>query len=337
MLRNHWYPLARSGDVKGELPVAVELFGEPLVLFRDGGGGVHCLEDRCAHRSAPLSLGVVREGCLECPYHGWRYGEGGRCVHIPTLEEQKHIPRGAHIQARAAIERGGLIWVWAGAAGTAAESRLAHYPALDSPEWWVAGQGVVDLDIDHGLLIENLLDSSHLPFTHRDTIARPEQAQPLVVELTELPNGGVQGVYKSTREPRLRLPDLLAFDPPCHVRAEKADQSLQRVWHCLPWGKDRLRMIWWIALRRAALDPATAEKLKDDVERARLEQMYFDGQSRIYQEDFAMLRGQQRRLALKASPFGCPVKVDALVLRYRRWREANEQPGTWFEGYTPTE
>jgi nitrite reductase/ring-hydroxylating ferredoxin subunit len=41
--------------------------------------------DRCPHRGARLSLDRVREGRLECPYHGWRFAAEGRCVAIPAL------------------------------------------------------------------------------------------------------------------------------------------------------------------------------------------------------------------------------------------------------------
>ena len=57
----------------------VSIFGEPLVLWRsEDNGDVHCANDICPHRSSALSEGRVRDGKLECYYHGWQFdGERG--------------------------------------------------------------------------------------------------------------------------------------------------------------------------------------------------------------------------------------------------------------------
>jgi len=333
MLRNYWYPMVRSADVPSDRPVAVELFGEPLVVFRDEAAVLHCLEDRCGHRSAPLSLGILCKGRVECPYHGWQYGARGRCEHIPTLADAGSIPRGAHVSWRAVIERAGLIWIWAGAPETADESKLPSYPEFSSPEWWVVTQGTIDLAVDHSLVIENLLDPTHVSFTHRGTLSKPEEAQPLVVTVTETQEGGLIGRFQATREPKPRLPEFFAFDAPCHVRVGKDDHSVTRLFHCLPVAQSRMRMIWWIALRRSALSPELARKVANEAERLLVEKQYFDGQMSILKQDVEMLLGQQRRIELGANSFACPLKGDGLAYRYRQWREANDVSGTWFEGY----
>ena len=48
-LRRFWHGIVLSKEV-GELPLAIRLFGEDLVLFRDGGGQVGLLHRHCAHR-----------------------------------------------------------------------------------------------------------------------------------------------------------------------------------------------------------------------------------------------------------------------------------------------
>ena len=83
-LREFWYIAARSRDLSGA-PIARTVLGERLVLFRRKDGFPAALLDRCAHRNAPLSRGTVRDGCVECPYHGWLYNAYGRCVEIPSL------------------------------------------------------------------------------------------------------------------------------------------------------------------------------------------------------------------------------------------------------------
>ena len=82
--RMHWHPVAEAAAVDGQ-PVADRLLGQDLVLWRDAAGVVHAWPDQCPHRGAKLSLGRVEQGCLECPYHGWRFDAGGQCVQVPAL------------------------------------------------------------------------------------------------------------------------------------------------------------------------------------------------------------------------------------------------------------
>src|SRR5690606_30093265 len=73
-LRNRWYALCRSSDVrKGEL-TRIDRAGEELLLWRDASGTVHVQEDRCPHRGARLSLGVHLGDRIACGYHGLQMG-----------------------------------------------------------------------------------------------------------------------------------------------------------------------------------------------------------------------------------------------------------------------
>lgn len=78
----HWHLVGTLGDIPQDQPVSRTIGTTPVVLFRTGET-VTALRDRCAHRFAPLSLGKVVDGTLQCPYHGLRYGRDGRCVFNP--------------------------------------------------------------------------------------------------------------------------------------------------------------------------------------------------------------------------------------------------------------
>jgi len=72
-MRNHWYPVAFASELpRGATgsrptdPYGFQLLGDPIVLFRDQHGAAQCVQDKCSHRSAPLSVGTVRDGRLEC-------------------------------------------------------------------------------------------------------------------------------------------------------------------------------------------------------------------------------------------------------------------------------
>lgn len=70
--RKHWYPVTFVENLpEGAEPLAFSVYGYGVVLWRDAGGDLRCVEDRCPHRSAKLSEGRVSEsGALQCQYHG---------------------------------------------------------------------------------------------------------------------------------------------------------------------------------------------------------------------------------------------------------------------------
>src|SRR5947207_3301870 len=110
LLRNAWY-IAAWADELGASPLARRICNEPVVLFRDGDGRAAALEDRCCHRAAPLHLGAVVEGGIQCGYHGLTFDASGRCVAIPG---QSRIPEEARVRPYPVVEKNQLVWLWMG-------------------------------------------------------------------------------------------------------------------------------------------------------------------------------------------------------------------------------
>ena len=107
-LRAHWWPVALSLELRNT-PLACQVDDTPLVLFRANDGRPAALPDRCPHRFAPLSAGKVREGQIECPYHGWRFAADGRCTRVPgTNLSPCSKPL---LDSLPCCEAHGLVWV----------------------------------------------------------------------------------------------------------------------------------------------------------------------------------------------------------------------------------
>ena len=85
-----WYVVARAEDLS-DRPTQVRVAGNQLVLFRDRGRKVRAIGAYCPHMGANLADGVVRDGCVECPFHRWRIDGEGRVVHMP--DGQRPEPR----------------------------------------------------------------------------------------------------------------------------------------------------------------------------------------------------------------------------------------------------
>ncbi|WP_026927702.1 Rieske 2Fe-2S domain-containing protein [Granulicoccus phenolivorans] len=84
-LRNRWYPILPSRMVATGDMVPVKRLNVDWVLFRDAKGQVHMLEDRCPHRSAPLSVGQHLGDRIACLYHGVQVNGEGTVVSVPGM------------------------------------------------------------------------------------------------------------------------------------------------------------------------------------------------------------------------------------------------------------
>lgn len=309
-LSNAWYPVLRSGDLRPNRPAKLRLLGEPVVLFLDREARPQCLADRCPHRSTPLSLGRVVAGELECRYHGWRFGTDGACVRIPTLREGEPIPAAAHAASYPTATVDGLVWVFLGDPGLVNADDIVRHAELSDPSWRSVDMWF-DFEIDYELLIENLLDPSHLPFTHDRTLSRRRQAQPLDMEIEPRVDGFV-GKARKTRGAQGSA-GVFTFIGPHTVRLDlsSARAGFVQIHHCVPLDVDpahpRVRLFSRM-VRNGILSFPGAERL------TRL------GSRVILWQDLAMLKGQQRRLADGASPWPCPVEGDRIAIEYRRWR-----------------
>ncbi|MBS0472315.1 MAG: aromatic ring-hydroxylating dioxygenase subunit alpha [Proteobacteria bacterium] len=159
---DHWYPLAWSEEVAPGKAVARRFAGDPIVLFRGKGGRVFALEDRCAHRQVPLSLGVVEGDTLRCGYHGWAYSNGGKCIDVPYLGRER-LPNG--VRAYPVHEVDGLIFIFPGDASLAAARAPA---ALGSKANGAYKTRQLNREVacHYTFMHENLFDMNH-QFLHR--------------------------------------------------------------------------------------------------------------------------------------------------------------------------
>lgn len=164
-LNNRWYVAALSQELENR-PLGRVILGEPVVLYRVSDGSAVALEDRCVHRQAPLSLGEVVNDALQCGYHGFQYDRAGRCVRVPG---QTRIPPGACVRAYPVREKQGLVYIWPGDPAQADNLEPYDWPWVDKPGW----RGLYakfQARCDYRLLIDNLLDLTHLAFAHGTTI-----------------------------------------------------------------------------------------------------------------------------------------------------------------------
>jgi len=192
-----WYPVAYLKDLDRSQPSAFTLLDQDLVIWWDGpGGSWQAFDDVCPHRLVPLSEGRINAaGALECPYHGWSFDGAGQCLTIPQAAAgASHSSSRSCARRRATATAQGLLFVFAGQASKAAEHPLPIVPLLEEPQWLVQDT-FRDLPYDALTLLENVLDVSHVPFTHHATVGRRENAGPVELELTASDADGFSGIW----------------------------------------------------------------------------------------------------------------------------------------------
>ena len=113
MLRRYWHPVCLSQNLK-DIPAAVRMLCEDLVLFRDGKGRAGLLGIRCPHRLASLEYGQVREDGLMCSYHGWRYDVKGHCIDTPLEPPDSSLKDRVRHLWYPVQDWGGVIWTYMG-------------------------------------------------------------------------------------------------------------------------------------------------------------------------------------------------------------------------------
>ena len=160
-LPDWWLPLAALTDLAPGRCLPTQHFEHKLVLWQ-GSDGPAVFDDRCPHRGASLSLGRVHDGQLECPYHGWRFAQDGRCVAVPAVPgfqpPATHAARVWRLQ-----QRHGLLWV---AGAQAADTEPHAPPALDDLPAKRVLCGPFDVAISAPRVVENFLDTAHFGFVH---------------------------------------------------------------------------------------------------------------------------------------------------------------------------
>jgi chlorophyllide a oxygenase len=218
-------------------------------------------------------------------------------------------PTTASVKALPVVEKAGMIWVWPGKGVPGALPE----PAYQAPKnFALQAEIVMDLDVEHGLMMENLLDLAHAPFTHTGTFAKGWLVPNLVrfVNLPQAPRTGYWDPY----------PIHMCFEPPCYVistiglRGKDCGRHLHQLHACVPKGKGKTRLLYRLYLdfyKWIRFIPGN---------------FYFWQHlaQQVVGEDIRLVRGQQERLQAGENVWNQPVGYDKLGVLYRRWRNQVE-------------
>ena len=180
-LRDYWYAVASDVEVTAG-PVSRTLLGEPMVIYKDPNGDAVAAPDRCPHRQAPLSKGSVEHGVLVCCYHGWSFGEGGRCLSIPSAAPGIPIPQNSHLQCFKTAICYGLIWVCLGKPA----ADIPQIPEEDDAVFRRINNPVAIWRVSATRMTDNFLDIAHFPWVHTGTFGNRQRTLVEKIKMCDL-------------------------------------------------------------------------------------------------------------------------------------------------------
>jgi phenylpropionate dioxygenase-like ring-hydroxylating dioxygenase large terminal subunit len=184
LLYDHWYVACLKNDLTDRL-IERTFLNRSVVMYRTAEGKPVALQNRCAHRSFPLSESWLEEDGIRCRYHGAKYNHSGEMTDVPCQDVCPQIK----LRTYPLFEIGPLVWIWMGDPERIDWSRLPETPWMIPENGWELAAGSTSVDGNYLLMMENLMDLSHIPYLHRDTFNFPPSYARIPVQLETNGNG----------------------------------------------------------------------------------------------------------------------------------------------------
>jgi vanillate O-demethylase monooxygenase subunit len=162
-VRNRWYVLGFSREFSRN-PVERTILETPLAIYRTQSGKPVAMYGICPHRYYPLALGHLDGDALVCGYHGYTFDADGKCIRVPSQGTGA-----GHCQPTYRVEeRGPLLWIWMGDEAKCDPATIPPYEdfGLEQPGWTHCAECYFHIDGRAQLLIDNLMDLTHIAFLH---------------------------------------------------------------------------------------------------------------------------------------------------------------------------
>jgi phenylpropionate dioxygenase-like ring-hydroxylating dioxygenase large terminal subunit len=181
--------------------------GVPLIVTRAHDGVARAMHNACAHRGATVedrASGAAR--IFSCPFHGWSYELDGSLRSISEAERFASTTCTDGLRPLPCEERHGVVWVTPSGAGLPVADWLG--PELDELlDGLAMGEMVAhaateyDLACNWKMLTDGFLETYHLKYLHRDSIAPYFPSNLIVVRRY----GGADGDHFAGALPKNRL------------------------------------------------------------------------------------------------------------------------------------
>lgn len=259
---------ANPGDYKAETYVGV-----PTLVLRGQDSEIKAYLNICPHRASPLAEGCGRRMRLTCPYHAWTFDLDGRLVNIPGEEGFSELDKATlNLRPLPVQEKYGMIWLGLDPEVTFdIDDELcalkADFEAYGYESYHHYKTIELHRDLNWKLMIDTFLETYHLKFLHRNSIAGAILSNQLLVDAAGScerlihPRDTLEADFKSKPESEWDLIKHTAIAYvifPNTVFIMQSDHA--EIWRVFPDGDDpsRCKMYFDVYIP----EPAETEKAK---------------------------------------------------------------------------
>ncbi len=181
-----WVCIGRSDEIAATGDYLVhQVAGVPVVAVRQEDGALNAFVNACAHRFACVVSGDRGNAKrFTCPYHAWTYDLSGRLVRAPFMDMKPGFDAGEHRlrPVHCEVWEGFVYICLADRPATSLSAALAPLSdgivgRFDMSCYRTVMRRTMVWDANWKNLIENFIESYHVPMAHKKTFAK--HAKPL--------------------------------------------------------------------------------------------------------------------------------------------------------------
>lgn len=222
VFKRFWYPVIPIAQLSKDKPASFQLLNQKIALWLGTDGKPAAVADYCCHRSAQISKGIVIDGCIRCPYHGWTYNSQGTCVNVPQMEREQQLPKTYKVPSYLCVEKYGYVWV---CLDREPLQPIPEIPAVSDPNFRTIHEFYETWKVGGLRVIENSFDSAHGNFVHASSWGdRSNPVPPPIDETVETDTGFVMKHWVEVLNPDLQKKNL-------GIAEEKTIRTNERTWY----------------------------------------------------------------------------------------------------------
>jgi phenylpropionate dioxygenase-like ring-hydroxylating dioxygenase large terminal subunit len=234
-LVDYWHVIGFADELEKGKSIQRNLYGVPILLWRDNDHKVFAVADVCSHKRSPLAVSDFDINEITCPYHGWKYNQKGGLIEIPSSPHIDITKLKCALQTYLVREQDGFIWVLLHCEAPQNEPiSLSNF----ADNHWGNVHFQAAFDTNEELLIENFMDATHTAFIHEGIIRGFGEKVKHQIHLNVDENGVLVTFAETTEKVALGLGFLLgknlkikhtdAFLPPNLVKVDYYINDIHR-------------------------------------------------------------------------------------------------------------
>jgi len=162
-----FWKIGKSSHFKANKLTKIVFQNYPICITRTNHNELIATSDICPHRGASLSSGkVLKNGCVQCPYHGWEYDKGilSNIPGVPYTNNKFGVPRfkvseiNDDVYLLPSFDMNSKY-------GNESVSEIYIPPEANNSSYRrISGSRIIDKP--YKLITENILDIMHISFVH---------------------------------------------------------------------------------------------------------------------------------------------------------------------------